>query len=553
MAAGYDVVIIGSGAGGGASAWALSQAGFSVLVLEAGPVYQASQDFKLHTSDWEQRLFPYKQDQDKSYRFGEMQHLDPKWRRLRSWSHRFGYINSGKQRIGWRYEHVKGVGGSTLAFTGEAHRMNPGSMKLRSDYGQGADWPLTYQELAPFYQQAEALIGVAGPFPDPRLTSRERYPLPPHQMSYTSALVAKQTQSLGLHWSVNSLAALSRPYDGRPACNYCGQCTRGCPRGDKGSVDVTFLAKAVSSGKCDIKPECSVLRLLTSRDKRITAVVYRDKQGAEYRQNCRILIVACGAIETPRLLLNSASSGVANESGLVGKNLMETLSLEVTALYAKPLASYKGHPSDAICWDFNHADAIPGAVGGCRFSMTTAETNLTGPINYALRIVPGWGRPHKKAMREQFGRALSIGGIAESLPNPGSYLDLDPTARDAYAMPLARIHSQLTEMDLTRLEFMRVMILKMFDTLPVEKVLEQFSTYDFYHSTHVFGSCRMGADPDSAVVDSLCRAFHWKNLFLVDASVFPSSGGGESPSLTIEALAIRTAAYIRQLAIQKEL
>lgn len=212
-----------------------------------------------------------------------------------------------------------------------------------------------------------------------------------------------------------------------------------------------------------------------------------------------------------------------------------------SALHPEPLGSHRGHPSDSICWDFNAPDAIPGIVGGCRFSPTTAEAGLVGPINYAQRVVSGWGKAHKTRLRTMFGRVLSVGAIGENLPNPGSYVDLDPVERDATGLPVARLHSDMEESELRRLESMAKTCRKILDAAGVETLFEEYGSYNTFSATHVFGTCRMGKDPRQSVVDRDCRSHRWRNLSVVDASVFPSSGGGASPSLTIEALAIRTA------------
>src|SRR5205085_11789987 len=192
---------------------------------------------------------------------------------------------------------------------------------------------------------------------------------------------------------------------------------------------------------------------------RVTGVVYRDAAtGRAHKIAAKAVVVACGAVETARLLLVSRSrhapGGLANDSGLVGKNFMETLSWSSSGLHPGSLGSHRGLPSDSICWDFNAPNMIAGVIGGCRFSSNVAEADLIGPINYATWVVSGWGRAHKRALREAFGNVLSIAAIGESLPNAGSYVDLDPDEKDINGLPLARIHSFLPELELRRLAFM---------------------------------------------------------------------------------------------------
>jgi choline dehydrogenase-like flavoprotein len=308
---------------------------------------------------------------------------------------------------------------------------------------------------------------------------------------------------------------------------------------------VTFIRKARASGYCSVLTGASVTRIEAGADDRVRGVHYRDSKGNEQFLKTPQLVVSCGAVETPRLLLASSSvhapDGLANESGLVGRNFMETLAWISSGLHPERLGSFRGLPADSICWDYNAPDSIDGVIGGCRFSTGVAEAGLNGPSAYAQRVVGGWGLAHKKAMREQFGRVLTVGSIGESLPNAGSFVDLDPEAKDSNGVPLARIHSHLEESEIKRLAFMAETTRAILKASGVEELVEEHGTYDFFTSTHVFGTCRMGKDPALSVVDDQGRSHRWQNLHIMDASVFPSTGGGESPSLTIEALALRTA------------
>ncbi len=544
----YDAIVIGSGAGGGASAWALADKGLKVLLLEAGPAYDPSRDYRLNTPGWERSGFPHKVPTQGRQTFALLQRLEERWSRLRSWNHLSGRYNPGDTRVAWGYHHVVGLGGSTLHFTGEAHRLHPQAMRMQSRFGAAADWPLDYAELEPDYCRVERTIGVAGPAAAGARWRSEPHPLPAHALSYAGKHLETGCRKLGLSWEQNSLAILSRPRDGRPGCNYCANCNRGCPRRDKGSADVTLIAKARATGRCTIRTGCQVVRLEPGRNDRIRGVHYTDAQGRVRFEPARAVIVACGAVETPRLLLASESSaaphGLANESGQVGRNFMETLAWVVSGLHPQPLGSHRGVPADGICWDYNAPDAIEGVIGGCRFSHATAEAEFTGPLSYARRVVGGWGRTHQERMVSTFGRVLSVGAMGEFLPNPGTYVDLDPTARDPQGIPRARIHSHVEEGDLARLAFMAGRAQEILRAAGVNEIFEAYGTYDGFNSTHVFGTCRMGGNPESSVVDSRCRSHRWRNLWITDASVFPSSGGGEAPSLTIAALAVRAAGAV---------
>ncbi len=550
-----DVVIVGAGAGGGACAWALASQGVRVLLLESGPWYQPARDNHLHLPDWEQHGFPDGADYALPYTFGPMQRLVPEMAGLRSWNHKFGPV-AGDNRRAQKYHHVRGVGGSTLHFVGEAHRLNPAAMRMASRFGVGADWPLSYSQLEPFYSTAEHQIGVTGA-PDRQRPRSRDYPLPPHPHSYASQRIGAACAQLGMHWSPNSLAILSKAWNGRPGCNYCGQCGRGCPRGDKGSVDITFVAQAQAGGRCIVRAQCHVTDIEAGDGDQVTRLTWVDAAGSEHSLQPRVLVLACGAVQTPRLLLACANAqaphGLANESGQVGRNFMETLAWTSSALHPEALGSHRGVPVDGICWDFNAPDAIAGTPGGVRFNVGMAEMDLVGPINHARRVAKGWGRAHRASMRDSFGHVLSVGSVGEFLPNPGSFIDLDPSNRDAYGRPLARIHSRIDAPEMRRLAFMANKCREILQATGAALPFEEFGTYDTFNATHVFGTCRMGNDPRQAVVDKHCRSHRWRNLFIVDASVFPSSGGGESPSLTIEALAIRAGTHIRDQLVKREL
>lgn len=540
---GYDVVIIGSGAGGGASAWALSKAGLKVLLLEAGPPFDPFKDYRLDSPAWE-RPFPNKINPVGRQVFAQMQLLEDKWKHLRSWNHLTGPLNRTDRRQSFGYHHVLGVGGSSLHFTGEAHRLNPASMQMKSRFDVAADWPMSYQDLEPFYTQAEEVVGVAGPSTDNVHPRSRPYPQKAHPLSYASTQLEKGFNKLGLEITHNSLAVLSSPTSDRLNCNYCGGCLRGCPRKDKGSIDVTYLKEAVATGNCNVLSGCKVTLLEAGNDDTVKGVHYHDGNENHFIEP-PLLIVACGAVETPRLLLmsrsTSAPDGLANESGEVGKNFMETLLWTSSALHPEPMGSHRGLPVDSICWTYNKPDAIPGVIGGCRFGPSQAESDLVGPISYANRVVGGWGREHREQMKRVFGHVLSLTGIGESLPNDQTFVSLHPLEKDAFGAPKAYIHSHVDDMAARRIEFMRKTCRDVLAAAGAHEIFEEFSSYDIFSATHVFGTCRMGTDPKTSVVDSWCRSHRWKNLYVIDASVFPSSGGGESPGLSIQALALRAA------------
>jgi choline dehydrogenase-like flavoprotein len=278
----------------------------------------------------------------------------------------------------------------------------------------------------------------------------------------------------------------------------------------------------LATGRCIVRPNSPVLRIEAGTGDRVTAVLVGHPDGTIERIPSPHLILACGAVETPRLLL--ASDGLANESGEVGQNFMDTLEVIVGALHPDPQHGRRGLPDDAICWDFNAPDAIPGVIGGCRIFNASAENELRGLSGFALRAVPGWGRAHAQSVRRLWGHSLHVGAIGESLPNRNSRVDLDPDQHDQFGIPLSRISAWLDESDIGRLRFMAAKSRELLAASGAEEVFESYSSWDWFGATHVFGTCRMGADPTISVVNADGRNHRWRNLWITDASVFPSSG-----------------------------
>ena len=533
----YDAVVVGAGAGGAAAAWRMTRRGWKVLLIDAGPAFDPDRDYGLDRNDWERERFRHKPGSQGQVTFAPMQPLDPQLADLRSWSLAQGRTNRGERRVasGIGYHHVRGIGGSTLHFVGEAHRMHPAAMKMKSRFGVAADWPVSYDELEPLYVEVERFLGVAGPADAGERRRSAPYPLAAHPLSRASRRLARGAAALGIGWQANPRAALSAAYDGRPSCNYCGGCTHGCPRRDKGSADVTFIAKARASGRCEIRAEHTLLRIVAGADRRVEAIEIADASKRVQRVPVRRLVLACGAVETPRLLLLQRGLGGAQ----VGRNFLESVAWTSIADAGDQLLSFGGLPADAISWDRNRPDAIPGVIGGFRLSAAIHEADMMGPIAHAQRGVPGWGRAHKEKMRRSVGSMIAVGAVGESLPHEGSRIDLDPKEKDAFGRPLARIHSFVDAMNVRRLRAMAAAARALLKASGAPTLVEEYGTYDSFSSAHVFGSCRMGADPRASVVDADLRLHGVANVWICDASVFPSSGGGEAPSLTIQALALR--------------
>ncbi len=535
----YDAVVVGAGAGGAAAAWRMTQRGWRVLLLDAGPAFDPETDYGLDRPDWEKERFRHKPGSQGELSFATLQPLEAALADLRSWSLGQGPTNrEGRRAVsGPGYHHVRGIGGSTLHFVGEAHRMNPAAMQMKSRFGVAADWPVSYAELEPFYVEVERLLGVAGPAAAGDRWRSAPYPLPAHPLSRASRRLAQGAAALGIAWQANPRAALSAAYDGRPSCNYCGGCTHGCPRRDKGSADVTFIARALASGRCEVRPNHTLLRVVVAARGRVEAIEVVDAQRRTQRIPVPRLVLACGAVETPRVLL--LQRALAGASGQVGRNFLESVAWTSVADAGEPLLSFGGLPADSISWDRNRPDAIAGVVGGFRLSAAIHEADMVGPIAHAQRAVPGFGRAHKERMRRAVGSLVAVGAVGESLPHEGSKIDLDPQRKDAFGRALARIHSVVDVMTVKRLQAMAAAARGLLEASGATTLVEEFGTYDHFSSAHVFGTCRMGNDARASVVDAGLRLHGFQNFWVCDASVFPSSGGGEAPSLTIQALALR--------------
>lgn len=410
---------------------------------------------------------------------------------------------------------------------------------MHSRFGVAADWPVSYEELEPYYAQAEQMVGVAGPASVAGRPRSGPFPTPAHRPSLLSQTIGNGGVKIGCQFVPNPVAAPSIPYKGRPECNYCGCCDRGCPRGDKGSADLAFVNPALETGNCQVFPLHTLIEFQRGRHDEVATATVVDDTGIRHDISASHYVLAGGAIETPRLLL--AMDGLANESGLVGRNFMETLAGGMTGLHPEQIGSHRGLPEDSICWDFNAPDAIEGIPGGAVILPTVASSGYIGPGRYASRLVEGFGTDFKRRLLETFGKAAGMMVICENLPNSRSFISLSDKTVDAHDMPIARISSFLPDIEVERLAFAMAKAEEILLASGVPEILDRFTTYEQFSTTHAMGTCRMGDDPEQSVVNASQRSHRWKNLWIADASVFASSGGGDAPSLTIHALSIRMA------------
>jgi len=554
----FDAIVVGSGAGGGFAAMGLAEAGMRVLLLERGRRFEPRRDFPMNHADWELRPRAFRDTEgpaghDMSLVLEDGASLDPRYAHLRSSSAR-GEEGKRSRRAPFRYERVFGLGGTTLHYQGEAHRFSDHAFRPASLYGLGVDWPVSYAELAPYYELAEQVLGVAGDAANPFKPPRGPFPTPAHKLSYASQRIAAGASKLGWALLPNSLALPTRSIDGRPPCQRSGGCVQGCIFSAKSSVDLTAIRRAEGTGRIQVLTESRVLALEMGPDGKLDGIVYRRANG-DQRVRGRVVLLATGAVETPRLLLASRSAsqpnGIANSSGLVGQFFMETLLAEITVRFDQRIDAYKGPPIDSRIWNFSRPARDGAARSGYVLGVSGTLGGFHGPMSYAL-LLPGLGRAHKDAMRSHFGTLVTLFGIAEQEPRAGNRVTL-ADSKDPDGIPLARVQSAHSETDLLALDAMLTRVKELGQAAGAVEVLRQATTYDVPRASHVGGTCRMGADPRASVVSPYGRSHDVPNLFITDASVLPGQGAGDSPSLSIQALALRTAEHIGTLARRREL
>lgn len=512
-----DVVIVGCGAGGSVVASELAQAGLSVIVLEAGRRYVPEADYLNDRTDFGLRL-------------GEVfAPEDPR---------RDTYTTAGAR--GFMYNRVKGVGGSTLHYEGISVRLHESDFRVRSEDGVADDWPISYAELEPYYTRVEYELGVAGPDgANPFEPWRSRpYPNPPHEFNLVGRAIKRGADTLGLHLVREPLAMPTRDWQGRPACVRAGTCNQGCQISAKSSADVTFVRKAEATGRAEVRAECMVAEIELDAAGKVRAVVYVDKAGGRHRVAARAVVVAGGAVETPRLLLLNASGrfpdGLANSSGLVGRNFMEHLSVFANGLFPDRLDAWRGTPTNGIIQDDYATRAGRNFVRGWT---AIVSTNWHWPVSVA-RAQPGWGAQHKRKVQEIFGHLGCVASIGEQLPDARNRVGLDPVVRDNLGLPVPRLVHRLGANDVAMVGAIRASLANLLEASGATRIWA--NQYLPGGSSHYCGTCRMGHDPARSVVDSWGRSHDVPNLYIADSSVFVTSGAA-NPSLTIYALAMRTA------------
>ncbi len=541
-----DFVIVGSGAAGGVLAKELSQSGFQVVVLEQGQ-WRSEEDFSHDEFDV---LF------NGGLAGGEDQAGTQTFRQSDE--------EEAEERDGFQPAwYARTVGGSSVHFSANFWRFRPLDFKEKTLLGPISgtsfeDWPISYEELEPYYTKVDWEIGVSGapgPFDPPR---SKPYPLPPMPVKSSGVLFEKGAKKIGLNPQVAPVAILSKPYRGRASCVNCGFCMGfGCETGAKSSSLSAMIPLAMASGRCELRSDCTVYRLQTNDKGRVDEVLYLDKDGKQRSQRAKAVIVSANGLETPRLLLMSESprfpQGLANSSGLVGKNLMFNHHSSVNATFEHQLNEYKGIQCTRISHDFYENDPKRGFYGGG--GLDGRPLFLAMPIFYSQLFppseMPRWGQDFKEYLADSFTRSMTVVGATTSLAMESNNVTLDPTVRDRYGLPAARMTYLDHDDDLAMGRFLQGKAIDMMEAAGARKVVAEESGPTTV-SAHLMGTCRMGNDPATSVVDRYHRSHDVPNLFICDGSSFVTSGRGQ-PTMTIQALAFRAADHIAEFARRNEI
>lgn len=520
-----DVLIVGAGATGGVMALRFAQAGFRVTCLEQGEWHDKA-DYPGTRLDWELQA-------------------RKRWAtspNVRGLPEDYPVVEDDSPLSPLMYS---GVGGSMLIFAGAWPRALPSDFRVRSLDGIADDWPISYDELKPYFYRTDRDFGVSGLPGDPAYPpDDEDAPMPPLPIGSAGLKVARAHTKLGWHWwpefnSINSVA-----YDGRRPCVQRSTCQSGCNEGAKASTDLTHWPKAIALG-ARLVTGARVRRIETNGNGLATGATWIDKDGAEHFEPAKVVVLAANAIGSARLLLLSGDGrhpdGLANSSGLVGRRLMMHPFANVAGLFDEPLMSWQGQFGDLIeSLEFYETDERRGFLRGARWGL--APTG--GPINAALPSRAGtqvWGADHHLHFRSHFGHGANWGIFGEDLPDEANRVVLSSTVTDSSGIPAPEVHYKVSDNSRRLLDFhierARESLLEAgARTIEVDTLMR-------YSGWHLLGTARMGDDPKTSVVDRWNRTHDVSNLYVADGSSFVTSTG-VNPTSTIVAIALRAADHI---------
>jgi len=540
----HDVVVIGSGAGGGTVVHTLTKLAVKVLLLEAGGPLNPAKDFKEHLMPWQ---VPHRgAGEDGRYYFGGMKYgffeaPNGYWDIPGE-----PYTVAPDSKFQWFRSRI--IGGRTNHFGRISLRFSDYDFKPRSTDGLGDDWPISYEDVAPYYDKAEAFIGVHGTREGLRTAPDGIFMKPPAPRVH-EVLIQKSCKKLGIPVIPARKAMITRALNGRAACHYCGHCGRGCLTASAYSSSQVQIFPAMKTGRLEIRTNAMV-RALETKNGRVDSVVYIDKTTREERRvRARVVVLAASACESARLLLNSGN--LANGSGMVGRNLTDTVGLSVRG-QIPALEGLPRHDTDGIRGMHMY---IPWWLFG---------EKLDFPRGYHVEMGGGFGQPHvgtfhgaasryqsygkalKRQIRENYGASIGFTGRGEMIPNAKSYCEIDPNVVDEYGIPVLRFHFQWSEHERKQAAHMKKTFTEIITNLggrPETISAGEITTGG--EVIHEVGTIRMGDDPRTSALNKYQQAHEVKNLFVADAAPFVSNPD-KNPTLSIIALAWRMSEYLAE-------
>ena len=518
-----DVLIIGAGASGAALAWSLLETRMRILCLEQGD----------HLAD---KDFPSRRDDYELARYGAFS-ADPNIRQARQ-DYPINVKESCIAPVNWC-----GVGGSTMNFLGHWPRLRPSDFRTKTLDGVGADWPLDYHTLAPFYDMNDRNIGASGLGGNPAYPDYTP-PHPPIPIGILGQTLAKGFNALGWHWWPSDVAILSQDDDGRQKCVNAGTCDLGCAAGAKGGANFTYWPMLENAG-VELRTNARVREILVDEATGFaTGALYHDLDGQLHEQKAELVVMACNGIGTPRILLNSKSKsfpdGLANHSGLVGKNLMFHPLTGVAGVFDEAM---KGHEGPMACsilsQEFYESDPARGFVRGYGLHSGRSTTPMTYALGgYGVDAPIAWGAEHREIMDNIYPYLAGLTVVTEDLPEAHNCVTLDPDLTDSDGIPAPKITYRLSDNTRAMLKHGEARAKEVLLAAGAKQVLAKNDDKVWWRAGwHQMGTCRMGNDAENSVVNAWGRCHDVKNLFIVDGSIFVTAGA-VNPTSTIQALAL---------------
>lgn len=532
----YDAIIVGAGAGGGVAAGVLAEAGKKVLLIERGRDLSFAEVGRDHLRN--QRLSQYGHNAGPDIEGNPRTLADGRVVR----PHEAGYQNN-----------AAAVGSGTVVYAGQAWRFMPQDFQMATIYGvpEGsslADWSIRYEDVEPYYEKVEWEIGVFG---DAKSMThlppyKKDYPMPPVQLPHKSSILKQGLDQLGWHQIRLPRLINSVDYNGRPACTNCQHCVGfACPVDAKNGTQNTMIPRALATGNCAVKSGTMVSRLLTDDGGRVTGVRTLTEDGVSQDVTAEIVVLSCGAVETARLLLNSPTKqepdGIGNNSDQVGRHLQGHYYPGAVGLFDEVMWDGVGPGASLATCEFNHDN--DGIVGGGML----CDEDILLPIIFWKRAlppdVPKWGQANKAFMRENYKRISDVKGPVQEIPHPDGRVQVNPNVTDQYGIPVAHFSGTTHPETVKVANFMRDRAFDWLKAAGAVKIWGDEQTLRLSGGQHQAGTCRMGDDPETSVVDRWSKIHGHDNLFVADGSVHVTNAGF-NPVETIMALSWRTAEHI---------